>query len=38
MLKLRMSGATPLLPLYAFMSSVIISTKYNKKRLSRGEL
>jgi hypothetical protein len=35
MLKSRMSGATPLFPLYVFMSSVIISTKYNKKRLSR---
>jgi len=35
MLKLRMSGATPLLPLYVFMNCVIISTKYNKKGLSR---
>jgi hypothetical protein len=32
-----MSGAALLLPLYVFMSSVIIATKYNKKRLSRGE-
>jgi len=38
MLKFRMGGATPLLPLYVSVSSVIISTKYNKRRLSRVEL